>query len=85
MLDGQDPVHAFEAQSALTIQEVGDMSLLKAGLLGETEAGQVAFLNALPEGFAQVLLQYSEFHGREYNTVGYSTMLIKRISTDCWV
>src|SRR5580692_6883520 len=34
MLDGQDPVHTFEAQAALTIQEVGDMSLLKAGLLG---------------------------------------------------
>ena len=56
MLDGQDPVHAFEAQAALTIQEVGDMSLFKARLLRQPKAGQVAFLDALPERFAQVVL-----------------------------
>jgi len=82
MLDGEDPVHALEAQAALTIQEVRDVSLLEASLLSETQAGQVAFLDALPESFAQIVLQYSEFHGREYSTVGYSIMLIKRISTD---
>jgi hypothetical protein len=85
MLDGEDAVHALEAQAALTIQEVGDMSLLEAGLLSETQAGQVTFLDALPESFAQIVLENSEFHGREYNTVGYSIMLIERISTDCLV
>ena len=78
MLDSQDAVHALEAQAALTIQEVGDVSLFKASLLRQTEAGQVAFLDALPKRFAQVILQYSEFHGREYNTARYSTMLSRK-------
>src|SRR5271156_5703758 len=82
MLDGQDPVHALEAQAALAIQEVGDMSLFKAGLLRQPEPGQVAFLNALPKRFPQIVLQHSEFHGREYSTVRYSTMLSGGISTD---
>src|SRR5580658_7010410 len=82
MLDGQDPVHALEAQAALAIQEVRDVSLFKAGLLRQPKAGQVAFLDALPKRFAQVVLQYSEFHGSEYSTVRYSTMLSGGISTD---
>ena len=38
------------------------MSLLEAGLLRQTKAGQVAFFNALPQLFAQIFLQSSEFH-----------------------
>lgn len=62
MLDREDLVHALKAETALTIEEVGDMSLLESGLLCQTEASQAAFINALPKGFAQVFLQYSEFH-----------------------
>jgi hypothetical protein len=50
--------------------------------LREPEAGEVAFLDALPKRFAQIILQDSEFHGSEYSTVRYSTMLSERISTD---
>src|ERR1700733_2274045 len=82
MLDGQNPVHALEAQAALAIEEVGDMSLFEASLLCQTEAGQVAFLNALPKSFAQIVLQNSEFHGREYSTERDSTMLSEGFSTD---
>lgn len=82
MLDGQDPVHALEAQTTLTIQEIGDVSLFKAGLLCQPEAGEVAFINALPKCFPQVVLQHSEFHGRQYSTVRYSIMLSEGISTD---
>ena len=32
-------VHAFEAESAFTIEKVGDMSLFESGLLGEAKAG----------------------------------------------
>ena len=82
MLNGENAVHTFNAEAALTIEEVGDVSLLEAGLLCQTEAGQVAFLDALPKSFAQVVLQYSEFHGWEYSTERYSPMLSRGISTD---
>ena len=49
MLDGKDLVHAFEAQAALPIQEVGDMGLFESGLLCQTEAGQIACIDALPK------------------------------------
>lgn len=38
MLDGEDFVHAFEAEAALAVEEVGDVGLLESGLLGEVEA-----------------------------------------------
>src|ERR1700683_2564283 len=68
MLDSQDPVHALEAQAALAIQEVGDVSLLESGLLRQPEPGQIAFVDALPKSLAEVVLQYSEFHSWEYST-----------------
>lgn len=39
MLDGQDLVHAFEAQTALTVEEVRNVGLFEAGLVGEAKAG----------------------------------------------
>src|ERR1700746_999739 len=84
MLHGQDPVHALEAKTALAIQEVRDMSLLESSLLCQTEAGQIAFINALPKSFAQVILQHSEFHSWEYS-MGYSNSLInKRFPQPLW-
>jgi len=63
VLNGEDAIHTFEAQAALAIQEVGDMSLFESSLLCQTEAGQIPFINALPKGVAQVVLEHSEFHG----------------------
>ena len=48
VLDVEHFVHALDAESPLTIEEVGDMSLLEAGLLGEAHAGKAAFVDALP-------------------------------------
>jgi hypothetical protein len=52
MLNGQDAVHALKAEATLAIQKIGDVGLLEAGLLCQAEAGEVAFLNALPESIA---------------------------------
>ena len=68
MLDVEHLVHALETQAALTVQEVGDVGLLEAGLFGEVEAGEFAFVDALPESLAQIFLQSPEFHGQEYST-----------------
>jgi hypothetical protein len=35
--------------------------------LSQTEAGQIAFINALPKCIAQVVLQHSKFHSWEYS------------------
>jgi len=39
MLNGQDAIHALKAESPLAIEEVGDVGLLEARLLCQTEAG----------------------------------------------
>jgi hypothetical protein len=62
MLNGEDPVHAFEAEAALAIEEVGDVGLLEPGLLGQTEASEIAFVDTLPKSIAEIVLQNSEFH-----------------------
>ena len=53
------------------------MGLLETRLLCQAEAGEVAFLNALPKSIAEVVLQHSEFHRREYS-MEYSNALIKK-------
>ncbi len=40
MLDGEDFVHAFEAEAALAVKEVGDVGLFESGLLRQPESGQ---------------------------------------------
>ena len=60
----QDIVHALQAQSAFAIQEVGDVVLLKTGLCGQMEAGQITLFDTRPQSFAQIFLQRPEFHGR---------------------
>ena len=62
MLDSEDAVHALDAEAALAIEEVGDVSLLESGLLCQTEPRQIAFLDALPNSFAEIVLEDSEFH-----------------------
>lgn len=39
VLDVQDLVHTFEAESALAVDEVGNVGLFESGLLGEAESG----------------------------------------------
>ena len=62
MLNGEDAIHTLKTEAAFAIEEVGDVGLFKSGLLRQTEAGEIAFLNALPKSVAEVVLQNAEFH-----------------------
>jgi len=64
MLDGQDFIHAFEAESALAIEEVRDMGLAESGLVRQVEAREIALVDTLAERLAEIVLQSPEFHGR---------------------
>lgn len=70
MLDGKDFVHAFEAEAALAVKEVGDVGLLESGLLGEAKAGELSAIDALQKDFTEVLLQGLELHWGEYSIAG---------------
>lgn len=70
MLNGENAIHAFEAEAALAVQEIGNVRLLESSLLSEAEAGKIAILNALPKGVAKIFLEDAEFHKREYITAG---------------
>jgi len=71
VLHGQDFVHSFQAQAAFVVEEVRDMSLLEAGLAGESQAGQFSGRNAIAQDLAQILLQDPELHAREYSIGGW--------------
>ncbi|MGA8429687.1 MAG: hypothetical protein WB729_07690 [Candidatus Sulfotelmatobacter sp.] len=62
-MDAQDFIHAPQAQAALLIEKVGDVSLPEAGLLGQTKTCQDPFVEALPQSLPQIILQKLELHG----------------------
>lgn len=62
MLNGKDFVHALDAETALAIEEIGDVGLFESGLLGESESGEFAAIDPFPEDFAEVVLQGLELH-----------------------
>src|SRR5947208_9207035 len=64
MLDLEDFVHAFETESALVVEGVGDMSLFKSRLMSKSESGQFTCFDAVPEDFTEVFLQDFELHRR---------------------
>ena len=68
MLDRKDFVHAFEAEAAFPVQEIGDVGLLEFSLLGEPKSGEFTCFDTLPKVFAKIILQDFEFHWREYST-----------------
>lgn len=70
MLNGENTIHALQAEAALAIQEVGDVSLFESRLLRETKTGQFAFFYTLPNRVAEIILQHPEFHSWEYTTRG---------------
>ena len=76
MLNGEDAIHAFQAEAALAVQEVRDVGLLETRLLCQAEAGEVAFRDALPKCTAEVILQNSELHNNRECSMGYSNALI---------
>lgn len=62
MLDGKDFVHALEAETALAIEEIGDVGLFESGLLGEAEAGKFAAIDSFQKNFTEIVLQGLELH-----------------------
>ena len=68
MLNGENAIHALQTETALAVQEIGDVRLLESSLLGEAEAGEIAVLNALPKSVAKIFLEDAEFHRGEYST-----------------
>jgi len=62
MLNGQDFVHALEAEAALAIEEIGNVGLFESGQLGKPEAGKFAVIDPFQENFTKVVLQGLELH-----------------------
>ena len=62
MLNGKDFVHALEAEATLAIKEIGNVGLFESGLLGESESGKFATINAFQKDFAEIVLQGLELH-----------------------
>src|SRR5215469_5865730 len=77
VLDVQNFVHTLQAEASFAIEEIGDVGLFEAGLLRQTKAGEVAGFNTIPQGFAQIILQGSESHGRSIPRV-YSRWILQR-------
>ncbi len=63
-LNGKDFVHAFDAKTALLVEEIGDVRLFESRLLRQVKAGKFSSFDALPEDFTKVILQDFELHGR---------------------
>jgi hypothetical protein len=61
-LDLKDLVHAIEAETTLAVEEIGDVGLPEAGLLGETDTGKLSVLDLPTKLLAQVLLQALKLH-----------------------
>jgi len=68
MLDGEDFVHAFEAEPAFFVEKIGDVGLFKSGLLRQPETGQFTCIDTIPKYFPEIILQDFELHGPEYST-----------------
>ena len=64
VLDLEDFVHAFEAESTLAVEEVGDVGLFESGLLSEADPGKFTCFDTLPEDFTETLLQDLKPHWR---------------------
>ena len=61
-LGDEDAIEAFEREGSFAIEEVGDVSLLKAGLLGETRSGEATGIDAADQFEPQELLEIGKVH-----------------------
>lgn len=64
VLRGEDAVEAFERKGPFFIEEVGDVGLLKSGLLGESAAGEDAAFDAALKFDAEKFVQVLKVHER---------------------
>jgi len=62
VLDLKNFIHAFKAEAAFSIEEVGDVSLFESRLLRQTEPGKFTCIYTIPEDIAKIFLQGLELH-----------------------
>ena len=62
VLGGEDAIEAFKGEGSFAVEEVGDVGLLEACLLGETSAGESASFDAAEEFEAEELVQVLKIH-----------------------
>ena len=62
VLDVKHVVHTFDAEAALVVKEIGDVSLFESRLLGEAESGQLTCCDAVGKDFPEIVLQDLELH-----------------------
>src|SRR4051812_21956491 len=67
VLDLENLVHAFNAEAALAVEEIGDVGLFETGLLGEAESSEFPCFDAVPKNFSEIVLQDLELHYAEYS------------------
>jgi hypothetical protein len=65
LLRGQHAVHGVEAEPALAVQKIRNVTLLDADLLGQLQTRQRTVFDPLDQRPAQILLQGVEFHNVE--------------------
>jgi len=63
VLGAKDAVEAFEGESSFAVEEVGDVGLLEASLLGETGSGEGASFDAAEEFETEEFMQVLKIHG----------------------
>ncbi len=71
VLRGEDSVEAFERKRTFAIEEVRDMRLLEACLLGEAAAGEGAALDAAQEFDAEEFVQVLKVHERRVSLANH--------------
>lgn len=75
MLHVQHFVHGFDAEATLAVEKIGDVGLFKAGLIGQSQARQIAIPDPLKQGLSEVVLKAFEFHAlsiaNSYMRTGY--------------
>jgi hypothetical protein len=79
VLRGEDAVETFEGKGAFAIEEVGNVGLLEAGLLGEAAAGEGTAFDAAKEFDAEELMQVLKVHRYKFIRAG---LLWRTISFD---
>jgi hypothetical protein len=57
VFDIENAVHAFEAEAALAVEEVGDVGLAEAGFLREGDAGEVTGVDTFGKKLAKTVLK----------------------------
>ncbi len=78
---GEDAVEAFEGERAFAVEEIRDVGLLEAGLLGEPRTSEGAAFDAAKEFKAKEFVKVLKVHRVAFlwRTISFDKAKIKRI------